>query len=165
MGSLAIDSYGLSRQVAETLLAELRLVFDRDAEFRRDNKAGFAGARVGARDHQRRLKLQLDSDGGFQSLAPAEVRDLRLARGGEAPNRVALALAVTNHYQFAHRVEIFSENSVWCERIDAALQVLGLSSPMPAAFANARNGSNRSIGSGKTVVELFSVAISLSVCR
>src|SRR5258705_13648897 len=49
----------------------------------------------------------------------------------------------------------FSENQIWCERDEAALQVLGLSSPTPASFANARNGSNRSIGIGKTGGELF----------
>ena len=147
------------------MLAELCFVFDRDAQFCGYDEAGLARPRERARNHQYRLELQLDSDGGFQSLAAAEVRDFRLARSGEAPNRIALALAMTNHYQLTHKLEIFSENYVWCERNDSVSQVLGLSPPPPVNFANARNGSNRSIGIGKTVVELFSVAISLSVCR
>src|ERR1035437_6014836 len=88
----------LSGEVAKTLLAELHLVFDRDTQFPGDDEAGLAGAREGARNHQRRLKLELDSERGFARLAAAKLRDFRFAGAGEAPNRVAFALAMTNHY-------------------------------------------------------------------
>src|SRR5580704_10689175 len=99
----------LPGEIAETHLAELFFVFDRDAQFCGYDEAGLARPREGARNHQCRLELQLDSDGGFQSLAAAEVRDFRLARSGEAPSRIALTLAMTNHYQLTHKLEIFSE--------------------------------------------------------
>src|SRR5580704_3869092 len=100
----------LSGEVAEALLAKLRLVLDWNRQFRSDYESRLAGARIRTRNHAYRMKLNFDFLRRFHRLASAEVGDFRLARRGEAPNRIALALAVTNHYQLAHKVKIFSEN-------------------------------------------------------
>src|SRR5580704_2469379 len=99
----------LAGKVAEALLAKLRLVLDWNRQFRGDYESRLAGARIRTRNHAYRMKLNFDFLRRFHRLASAEVGDFRLARRGEAPNRIALALAVTNHYQLAHKVKIFSE--------------------------------------------------------
>src|ERR1700735_636220 len=100
----------LAGQVAEALLTKLRLVLDWNCQFRSDYESRLAGARIRTRNHTYRVKLNFDFLRRFHRLAPAEVGNFRRARGGETPNRIALALAMTNHYQLAHRVEIFSKN-------------------------------------------------------
>src|SRR5580704_18722800 len=99
----------LAGKVAEALLAKLRLILDWNCQFRGDYESRLAGARIRARNHAYRVKLDFNFLRRFHRLAPPEVGDFRLARSGKAPNRVALALAVTNHYQLAHSVEILSE--------------------------------------------------------
>ncbi len=56
--------------------------------------------------------------------------------------------------------------AVWSSILYRSIEYTNCPSFIPLYFSPAfKNGFNRSIGIGKMVVELFSVAISLNVCR
>src|SRR5262249_49070745 len=89
---------GFSRQLAKTLLAEVRFDLHRSPDELRDNACGFAGAKVWTRDNERGAKESLNPYGRFRRLAATEFGDSGLGGSGKVTDGVAFAFAVTNQY-------------------------------------------------------------------
>src|SRR5262249_55218707 len=152
---------------SQALLAQV--VFDLDSQLQgvADNPRGLTRTKVRARNDPLRLEQLPYSLGRLPSLSAAEFGDRRIGSGGEAADSVSVALTVTNQNQLAHRVitstaTLIIPGRFICQRAEGYRFV---SPDSWLALASALNGSNRSIGSGKMVVELCSEAISARVCK
>ena len=80
-----------------------RLDLDRQAHRGGDDLAGLARPRVRTGDDEARMEHPRDMARRLRGLLAAQVGQRRIGGGGETALAIALALAVANHYQPAHR--------------------------------------------------------------